>query len=67
MDNDLKSTSIPQSHQIRADGGSAERGKAPTFLVQTGIRAGGFYERFYSWWEGVADGFNMFDKATGAG
>ena len=67
MGNDLKSTSIPQSHQTRAESDAAGRGTAPTLHVQTGVQAGGFYDRFYSWWEGVADGFNMFDRATGAG
>ena len=63
MDNDLKSTFVPQSDQPRADGDAAERGKAPTFHVQTGIRAGGFYD----WWQGIAEGWNMRDRSTGAG
>ena len=67
MENDLKSTSIRQSDQTPADSDATERGKTPTFHVQTGVRAGGFYDRFYAWWEGVADGFNAFDEATGAG
>jgi len=57
MNNDKKAVSVRQSDQE----------KAPTLLVQTGIQAGGFYERFYSWWEGVADGVNLFDRRTGAG
>jgi len=67
MDNDLKPTFVPQSHRTSADRGPDSRGMAPTFRVQTGVRAGGFYDRFYAWWEGVADGFNAFDQATGAG
>jgi len=57
MDKNKKVVSIPQSDQ----------GKAPALHVQTGVRAGGFYDRFYAWWEGVADGFNAFDRATGGG
>ena len=67
MANDKKVTSIPQSHLASAEGDAAGQGKAPALHVQTGVQAGGFYDRFYSWWEGVADGFNMFDRATGAG
>jgi hypothetical protein len=63
MDNDLKSTFVPQGEQTSADSGFDERGKAPTFHVQTGIRAGGFYD----WWQGVAEGWNARDRATGAG
>jgi hypothetical protein len=69
MDTNLKSTIVPESRRTSADSDSGfdERGKAPTFHVQTGVRAGGFFDSFYSWWEGVADGFNLFDDATGAG
>jgi hypothetical protein len=45
MDNDLKSTFVPESHQTCADSGFDERGKAPTFHVHTGIRAGRFRDR----------------------
>ncbi len=44
METNLKSTQIPQSHQTRADGSSAQRSKTPTLHVQTGIRAGGWRE-----------------------
>ena len=57
MDKNKKVVSIHQSDQE----------KAPALHVQTGVQAGGFYDRFYAWWEGVADGFNAFDEATGAG
>ena len=67
MKTDLKSTFIPKSDQTNADREATGQSKTPTFHVQTGVRAGGFYDTFYSWWEGVADGFNMFDQATGAG
>jgi hypothetical protein len=40
MKDNLRQTSIPQSHQTRADSGSAGRSKTPTFRVQTDIRAG---------------------------
>ena len=47
MNANLKSTSIPQSNQTSTDSGFVVRGtdsqspvKAPTFHVQTGIRAG---------------------------
>lgn len=63
MDNHVKPTFVPQSDQSSPDGDSAVRSKTPTFHVQSGIRAGGFYD----WWRGVAEGFNMFDRATGAG
>jgi hypothetical protein len=68
MDTNLKSA-IPQSDQTRADGEQAAsvQGQAPAFHVQTGIRAGGFFENFQSWWQGVSDGFNAFDRSTGAG
>ena len=56
MDKNLKSTSILQSQQ---------KGKTPTFHVQTGVRAGGFRDQFYAWWQGVAEGFNAADQAAG--
>jgi len=67
MNTDMKATSTPQGHQTGADSDATERGKTPTFHVQTGVSAGGFFESFYSWWEGVADGFNLFDRSTGVG
>ena len=67
MKTDLKSTYIPKSDQTSADREAAGQSKTPTFHVQTGVRAGGFYDRFYDWWQGVAEGFNAADRAMGAG
>jgi hypothetical protein len=67
MDTKLKSASIPRRQKTHADSDTASRGKTPTFHVQTGVRAGGFFENFQSWWQGVSDGFNAADRATGAG
>jgi hypothetical protein len=64
MKSKLKSTYIPKSDQASPDRDAAGQSKNPTFHVQTGVRAGGFYDRFYAWWEGVAEGFNMADKLT---
>ena len=54
MDKNLKEASNSKSQK---------KEKAPTFRVQTGIRAGGFYD----WWQGVAEGWNERDRATGLG
>ena len=63
METDLKLTFVPKSDQTRADRDAARREKSPTFRVQTGIRAGGFYD----WWRGVAEGWNARDRSTGLG
>ena len=60
-----KKTFVPQSAQTKTDAARTEG--APTFQVQTGVKAGGFFSNFYSWWEGVADGFNLFDRNSGLG
>ena len=63
MNSKMKSTFVPQSKQTSADSQSAGQEKTPTLHIQTGVRAGGFYD----WWAGVAEGFNAADRATGAG
>ena len=62
MDTNLKSTFIPQSNQPSADRDPIVQGreKAPVLHIQTGMRAGGFYD----WWQGVAEGYNAADAST---
>ncbi len=55
-----KSTFVPQSNQPTNGRDSVEREKTPTLHIQTGVRAGGFYD----WWAGVAEGFNAADRAN---
>jgi hypothetical protein len=60
MKTELKSTYIPKKDQTSADREAAGQSKTPTFHVQTGVRAGGFYD----WWQGVAEGWNMRDRSS---
>ena len=62
MDTKVKSTVVPQNNQPTVDGNPIEPGreKAPTFHVQTGLRAGGFYD----WWGGASEGYNAADAST---
>lgn len=43
------------------------RDEVPTFHVQTGVQAGGFFQRWQDWWDGVSAGFNAADRSTGLG
>jgi hypothetical protein len=61
MKTNVRSTAISQSNQTKAD--SPE--KVPAFRLQTGVRAGGFYENFYSAWGSASEDFNQADKAAG--
>jgi len=60
METNLKSTFVLISDQTSADCEAAGQSKTPTFHVQTGVRAGGFYD----WWQGVAEGWNMRDRSS---
>ena len=55
---DKKATVVLQSSQTDAE----RETLSSTFRVQTGVRAGGFYD----WWAGVAEGFNAADRASTA-
>ena len=63
MKSGTESKFVPGSDQTDSLG----REKMPTFQVQTGVRAGGFYEDFYSNWQNTASSANAADRATGAG
>ena len=67
MKTKINTTFVSKSQDTAREMPSENQEKTQTFQVQTGVRAGGFYDRFYSWWEGVSDGFNEFDQNTGAG
>jgi hypothetical protein len=63
MNSDLSSTIIPQSDQTRPESDAAGQGTAPTFQVQTGVRAGRFGDRIGSWWQGFTEGMAAEEAA----
>jgi len=63
----LKSKEAVQNYHTSAGCDPDRRAKSKTFQVQTGVQAGGFYDRFYNWWQGVADGFNAADASNTGG
>jgi hypothetical protein len=67
MDNDLKSTFVPQSHRTSADSDSDGRGKSPTLHVQTDLRAGrGLLSRIDAWFQDLTAGMTNEQQAEAA-
>jgi hypothetical protein len=66
MSTDMRTTSIAQSNESSTDqADTQDQVKAPTFHVQTGVRAGGFYDQFYDSWFSATEDYNQADQAAG--
>ena len=66
METEQRLTVVPESNESSTDRTDAQ-GRAPTLHIQTGVRAGGYYDDFYSKWGSASSSYNAADRATGAG
>ena len=58
MDTKVKSSVDPRSNQPGVDRKAVGGEKAPVFHVQTDVRAGGFYD----WWFSLTEDANQADR-----
>jgi hypothetical protein len=67
MNTNVRSTAIPESNQASADqADTQDQVEASTFRVQTGVRAGGFYDDFYSSFFSATEDYNQADRSSTA-
>ena len=57
MNTDVKTVTLPESNQTKAD----RQEKVPALRLQTGVRAGGFYDAWFS----ATENFNQADRTAG--